>query len=73
MHKFLFHLQPGQEQHEFSILMKDLETCNNDAKMCARKVFTSYVLHSSYRKSVTTLYLILFNFENHITVKLRLN
>ncbi|KAK3094997.1 hypothetical protein FSP39_008880 [Pinctada imbricata] len=31
-------LMPGQEKHEISILMKDLETCNSDAKMCARKI-----------------------------------
>ncbi|XP_046576872.1 dynactin subunit 1-like isoform X2 [Haliotis rubra] len=31
-------LMPGQEQSEFSILMRDLETCNNDARMCARKI-----------------------------------
>ncbi|XP_067656587.1 dynactin subunit 1-like isoform X2 [Haliotis asinina] len=31
-------LMPGQEQSEFSILLRDLETCNNDARMCARKI-----------------------------------
>ena len=36
---FLFEpLQPGQEQSEFSILLRDLETCNTDTRMCARKV-----------------------------------
>ncbi|XP_064610266.1 dynactin subunit 1-like isoform X3 [Liolophura sinensis] len=31
-------LQPGQEQSEFSILLRDLETCNTDTKTCARKI-----------------------------------
>ncbi|XP_005089837.1 dynactin subunit 1 isoform X2 [Aplysia californica] len=31
-------LLPGQEQSEFSILLKDLETCNNDTRTCARKI-----------------------------------
>ncbi|XP_041368819.1 dynactin subunit 1-like isoform X2 [Gigantopelta aegis] len=31
-------LMPGQEQSEFSILLRDLETCNNDTRMCARKI-----------------------------------
>ncbi|XP_025093203.1 dynactin subunit 1-like isoform X2 [Pomacea canaliculata] len=31
-------LLPGQEQSEFSILLRDLETCNNDTRMCARKI-----------------------------------
>nr|KAG5688665.1 hypothetical protein BaRGS_033803 [Batillaria attramentaria] len=31
-------LVPGQEQSEFSILLRDLETCNNDTRMCARKI-----------------------------------
>ena len=31
-------LQPGQEQTEISILMRDLETCCNDSKTCARKI-----------------------------------
>ena len=30
--------QPGQEQTEISILLRDLENCNNDTRMCARKV-----------------------------------
>ncbi|ESP00448.1 hypothetical protein LOTGIDRAFT_225833 [Lottia gigantea] len=31
-------IMPGQENCEFSILMRDLETCNQDTKMCARKI-----------------------------------
>ncbi|XP_021378666.1 dynactin subunit 1-like isoform X2 [Mizuhopecten yessoensis] len=31
-------LQPGQEQTQISILLKDLENCNSDTRMCARKV-----------------------------------
>jgi len=31
-------LLPGQEQSEFSILMKDLDTCNTDTRTCARKI-----------------------------------
>ncbi|RUS81403.1 hypothetical protein EGW08_010841 [Elysia chlorotica] len=31
-------LLPGQEQSNFSILLKDLETCNNDTRTCARKI-----------------------------------
>ncbi|KAL8613299.1 hypothetical protein ACOMHN_052539 [Nucella lapillus] len=31
-------LLTGEEQSEFSILMRDLETCNNDTRMCARKI-----------------------------------
>ncbi|XP_076437452.1 dynactin subunit 1-like isoform X2 [Babylonia areolata] len=31
-------LLPGQEQSEFSILLRDLETCNNDTRLCARKI-----------------------------------
>lgn len=31
-------LQPGQEQTEISILMRDLETCCNDTRTCARKI-----------------------------------
>ncbi|KAK6174365.1 hypothetical protein SNE40_017658 [Patella caerulea] len=31
-------IMPGQENSEFSILLRDLETCNNDTKMCARKI-----------------------------------
>ncbi|XP_071169051.1 dynactin subunit 1-like isoform X2 [Mytilus edulis] len=31
-------LQAGQEQTEISILMRDLETCCNDSRTCARKI-----------------------------------
>ncbi|XP_076460999.1 dynactin subunit 1-like isoform X2 [Babylonia areolata] len=31
-------LLTGEEQSEFSILLRDLETCNNDTRMCARKI-----------------------------------
>ncbi|BFZ01398.1 hypothetical protein BsWGS_04438 [Bradybaena similaris] len=31
-------LLPGQEQSNFSILLKDLETCNNDTRTCTRKI-----------------------------------
>ncbi|XP_029644920.1 dynactin subunit 1 isoform X3 [Octopus sinensis] len=31
-------LQPGEEKSEFSILLRDLETCNNDTRMCAKKI-----------------------------------
>ncbi|KAL3863717.1 hypothetical protein ACJMK2_005462 [Sinanodonta woodiana] len=31
-------LQPRQEKTEISILLKDLETCNNDTRLCARKI-----------------------------------
>ncbi|XP_062605399.1 LOW QUALITY PROTEIN: dynactin subunit 1-like [Saccostrea cucullata] len=31
-------LMPGQEKAEIAILFKDLENCNNDTKMCARKI-----------------------------------
>nr|XP_022336647.1 dynactin subunit 1-like isoform X4 [Crassostrea virginica] len=31
-------LMPGQEKSEIAILFKDLENCNNDTKMCARKI-----------------------------------
>lgn len=31
-------LLPGQEQSEFSILLKDLDTCNSDTRTCARKI-----------------------------------
>ncbi|XP_055894573.1 dynactin subunit 1-like isoform X2 [Biomphalaria glabrata] len=31
-------LLPGEEQSNFSILLKDLETCNNDTRTCARKI-----------------------------------
>ena len=30
--------QPGQENAEISILLRDLENYNNDSRMCARKV-----------------------------------
>jgi hypothetical protein len=30
--------KPGQEQTEFSILLRDLETCCHDTRQCARKV-----------------------------------
>ena len=41
----IFFIQPGQEQSNFSILLKDLETCNNDTRTCARKVNTSSSNH----------------------------
>lgn len=31
-------LQAGEEKSEFSILLRDLETCNNDTRMCAKKI-----------------------------------
>ncbi|KAK3590123.1 hypothetical protein CHS0354_041172 [Potamilus streckersoni] len=31
-------LQPRQEKAEISILLRDLETCNNDTRLCARKI-----------------------------------
>ncbi|XP_056005085.1 dynactin subunit 1-like isoform X4 [Ostrea edulis] len=31
-------LMPGQEKSEIAILFKDLENCNSDTKMCARKI-----------------------------------
>ncbi|GAB1603614.1 dynactin subunit 1-like isoform X4, partial [Argonauta hians] len=31
-------LQSGEEKSEFSILLRDLETCNNDTRMCAKKI-----------------------------------
>ena len=44
-------LVPGQEAEDVSILLRDMEGCNNDVKLAARKVSTLYAANDTYTPS----------------------